>query len=70
MIFMCFFILGIYQYIINEYDHKLVEIFHEYFIHQVHKVRLVSPNDKTKNSYNPYLVVKAVFGTSSARIFS
>jgi hypothetical protein len=29
---------------------------------------LVSPNDITKYSYNPYLVKKAVLGTSSGRI--
>jgi hypothetical protein len=31
---------------------------------------LVSPNDMTKNSYNPYLVVKAVLVTSSAQILN
>jgi hypothetical protein len=29
---------------------------------------LVSPNDITKYSYNPYLVEKAILGTSSERI--
>jgi hypothetical protein len=29
---------------------------------------LVSPNDINKNSYSPYLVEKAVFGISLARI--
>jgi hypothetical protein len=29
---------------------------------------LVSPNDITKYSYNPYLVEKAVLGTSSRQI--
>jgi hypothetical protein len=38
MIFMCFFILRVYQYVVDEYQHKQVEEFHEYFIHQVHKV--------------------------------
>jgi hypothetical protein len=31
---------------------------------------LVNPNDITVYSYNPYLVVKAVFGISEARIFN
>jgi hypothetical protein len=38
MIFMCFFILRVYQYVVDEYHLKLFEILHEYFIHQVHKV--------------------------------
>jgi hypothetical protein len=31
---------------------------------------LVSPKDMIKNSYSPYLVVKAVLGISSVRIFN
>jgi hypothetical protein len=26
------------QYVVNEYDYKLIQIFHEYFIHQIHKI--------------------------------
>jgi hypothetical protein len=31
---------------------------------------LVRPNDITVNSYNPYLVVNAIFGTSKGQILS
>jgi hypothetical protein len=31
---------------------------------------LVNPNDITKNSHSPYLVVKAVLGMSSIEIFN
>jgi hypothetical protein len=52
---MLFFILGIYQNIINEYHYKLV---------QLYAGALVRPKDMTRYSYNPYLVEKAVFGIS------
>jgi hypothetical protein len=44
----------------------MVEILHEnFFIKFIKYVgALVNPNDMTKNSYNPYLVVKDVVGTS------
>jgi hypothetical protein len=41
------------------------------FIRYMQKVgALVRPNDITMNSYNPYLVVNAVFGTSEGQILS
>jgi hypothetical protein len=38
MFVMFFFILGEYQDVVDENYHKLVQIFHEDFIHQVHEV--------------------------------
>jgi hypothetical protein len=38
MLVMFFFILGEYQDIVDEPYHELVQIFHEYFVHQVHEV--------------------------------
>jgi hypothetical protein len=41
------------------------------FIRYMKKVgALVRPNDITVNSYNPYLVVNTIFGTSEGRILS
>jgi hypothetical protein len=37
MICMFCFALRIYQNIINKYHHKLVEIIHEYTVHQIHE---------------------------------
>jgi hypothetical protein len=37
MICMLCFALRIYQNIINKYHHKLVEIIHEYTVHQIHE---------------------------------
>jgi hypothetical protein len=72
MFVMLLFILGEYQNIINEHYHKLVQIFHEGFVHQVHEVgkALVNPNDITVYSYRPYRVVKVVLGMLDALIFS
>jgi hypothetical protein len=35
---MLFCILGEYQNVINEHYHKLVQVLHEDFVHQVHEV--------------------------------
>jgi hypothetical protein len=35
---MFIFILGEYQDVVEEHYHKLVQIFHEDFVHQVHEV--------------------------------
>jgi hypothetical protein len=39
-----------YQNIINEYDNKLIEILHEYLVHQVHEVRWSVGQDKRHHS--------------------
>jgi hypothetical protein len=67
---MLLFTLGIDQDVINEDHDKLVQLWHEHGVHQVHKMcrSMVSPNDITKYSYNPYLVKNAVLETSSGRI--
>jgi hypothetical protein len=64
--------LGIDKNIIDEYHDESVQILHKHFIHQIHKVTgaLVSPNDITMNSYNPYWVDKIVLGISDGLIFS
>jgi hypothetical protein len=38
MFVMLFFIVGEYQDIVDEHYHKLVQIFHEYSVHQIHEV--------------------------------
>jgi hypothetical protein len=38
VLLMLFFILGVYQDVFNEYHDKLVQLWHEYGIHQVHKM--------------------------------
>jgi hypothetical protein len=38
MFIMFFFILGEYQNIIDKHHNELVQLFHEYFVHQVHEV--------------------------------
>jgi hypothetical protein len=67
---MLFFTLGIDQDVVNKDHDKLVQLRHEYRVHQVHKFAgaLVSLNDITKYSYNSYLVEKAVLETFSAWI--
>jgi hypothetical protein len=57
---------------IDEHYHKLVQIFHEYFVHQVHEIgrALVNLNDITVYSYRPYRVMKATLGMLDAQIFS
>jgi hypothetical protein len=65
-----FFILGVDQDVINEDHDKLVQLRHEYRVHQVHKMcgSIDESKSITKYSYNPYLVEKVVLGTSSERI--
>jgi Holliday junction resolvasome RuvABC ATP-dependent DNA helicase subunit len=67
---MLFFTLGIDQDVINEDHDKLVQLQHEYGVHQVHEMyRSIGESKRhIKYSYNPYLVEKAVLGTSSRRI--
>src|SRR6266498_3168596 len=38
MLFMLFFRLGEDKYVINEDNDKLVQILHEHFIHEIHKI--------------------------------
>src|ERR1041385_5780722 len=38
MLGMLFFRLGIYQDIMNEHHHKLVEVLHENLVHEVHEI--------------------------------
>ena len=38
MLGMLFFGLGVYQDIINEHNHKLVEVIHEDFVDKVHEI--------------------------------
>jgi hypothetical protein len=38
MLFMLFFILGLDQDVINEYHDKLVQLWHEYGVHQIHEM--------------------------------
>jgi hypothetical protein len=38
MFVVLFFILGEYQDIVDEHYHELVQIFHEYFIHELHEI--------------------------------
>jgi hypothetical protein len=38
MLLMLFFILGVDQDVINEYHDKLVQLWHEYGVHQVHEI--------------------------------
>jgi hypothetical protein len=67
---MLFFTLGIDQDVVNEDHDKFVQLRHEYGVHQVYEMcrSIVSPNDITKYSYNPYLVERAVLETSFGRI--
>jgi hypothetical protein len=67
---MFFFILGVDKYIVNEDHDKLVQLRHEYGVHQVHEIyrSIGGPNDITKYAYNPYLVKKVVLGMTSGRI--
>jgi hypothetical protein len=67
---MLFFILGIDQYVVNEDHDKLVQLRHEYGVHQVHKMCRSIGESKRHNQIliNPYLEEKAVLGTSSRRI--
>jgi hypothetical protein len=60
MLFMIFLILRVYENIINEHNHKLVQLWHENCIYQIHKYAgaFVKPKDITRYSYNPYLVEK------------
>ena len=52
---MFFFSLGIYQDIIQINHDKLVEVFHEYILHQSRKSggAFVKPKDMTVYSYEP-----------------
>jgi hypothetical protein len=67
---MLFFILGVDQDVINEDTTNLSSsgMNMEFIRYMKFAGALVSPNDITKYSYNPYLVEKAVLGTSSRRI--
>jgi hypothetical protein len=67
MLFVCFFILRVYQNIFYAYNHKLVAILYEtLFIKYIkYAGALVNPKVITKKLYNPYLVAKTVLGTSS-----
>jgi hypothetical protein len=38
MFFMFFLTPREYQYVINEYHNKLIELLHEYLVHQMHEV--------------------------------
>jgi hypothetical protein len=67
---MLFFTLGIDQDIFNADNDKLIcSGTNTKFIRYMKCAgALVSPNDITKYSYNPYLVEKVVLGTSSGQI--
>ena len=71
MLCMVYLILQVNQDIIDKHNHELIELKHEYRIHQVHEVgkSFVSSKDMTKYSYKPYLVEKAILGMSSDLIF-
>jgi hypothetical protein len=72
MIHMLLLTLRIYENVVNEHHHKLVEIIHEYIIHQINEedYAFVRPKDITVYSYSPYLVINVVFGMSKGRILS
>jgi Holliday junction resolvasome RuvABC ATP-dependent DNA helicase subunit len=70
MLRMLLFTLGVDQDVVNEYHDKLVQLRHEYGVHQVHEMcRSIGESKRhNKYSYNPYLVEKAILVTSSGRI--
>jgi hypothetical protein len=70
MLCMLLFALGVDQDVVDEDHDELVQLRHEYRVHQVHKMcRSIDESKRiTKYSYNPYLVEKVVLGTSSERI--
>jgi hypothetical protein len=67
---MLFFTLKIDQDVINEDHDKLVQLWHEYRVHHIHKMcrSIGDPNDIAKYLYNLYLMEKAVLGMSFGRI--
>jgi hypothetical protein len=67
---MLFFILGVDKDVVNEDHDKLVQLRHEYGVHQVYEIyrSIGGPNDITKYLYNTHLVEKAVLGMTSGWI--
>jgi hypothetical protein len=72
MFLVFFLILRIYENIVDEHHHELIEVIHEHmFIKYIKKARsFVNPNDMTVYSYNTYLVINVDFGISEGRILS
>jgi hypothetical protein len=66
VLLMLFFILRVDQDVVNEDHDKLVPsgMNTEFIRYMKYAGALVSPNDITKYSYNPYLVEKTVLGMS------
>jgi hypothetical protein len=59
---MLLFTLGVDQDVVNEDHDKLVQLRHEHGVHKVHEMcRSIGESKRhNQNSYNPYLVEKAV----------
>jgi hypothetical protein len=70
MLCMLLFALEIDQGVINEDHDKLVQLQHKHEVHQVHEMCMSIGESKQHNQIlvQPYLVEKAVLGTSSRRI--
>ena len=70
MLCMVCLILRINQDIIDKHNHKLIELRHEYQIHQVHEVGRSVRQSKRHDQIliQLYLVEKAVLGISSSQI--
>ena len=70
MLCMLFIVLGVYQNIINEHHHKLVQLWikTEFMRYMKNAEALVRPKDMTRYSYSPYLVEKVIFGISCGLI--
>jgi hypothetical protein len=66
MLRMLFFTLGIDQDVINEDHDKLLQLRHEYGVHQVYEMCRSIGESKRHNQIlvQPYLVEKTVLGTS------
>jgi hypothetical protein len=64
MLIMLFFILGVEQYVINEYHDKLVQLQHKYRVHQVREI--CKSIDESKR-HNQILIQLVPGGESSFR---
>ena len=63
-------ILGINEDVIDEYHDELIKLGHEDRVHEIHEVGrcIGKAEDRTRNSYSPYRMEKAVLGMSHGRI--
>ena len=62
----------IYQYIVNKYYNKLVKVWVEYSVHQVHEYGWSISQSKRhyKKLICPYLLLNVVFGISFPLMFT